>query len=235
MRKIGAANNYLKNQSRKYLSRAILSFLLFSVILILTGYHVIFQTQNIGLIDGIGFVIAIIWLLVFQYYQRKYYTYKGGRQGEKAVINALTNSLSDEYYLINGAYLNGRGGDIDHIVLGPSGIYVLETKNWSGKIICYGDQWQRPGKKVKNSPSLQVKHNTQKVKKIVDASPAFRGFKVWVEGLLVFTNTYADLCLSNPTVTVLKLQQLHSYIKNQKNNHLTKEQIQKIVNQIQNV
>jgi len=234
MRKIGIASNYLKNQSRKYLSRAVLSFLLFSSFLILTGYHVIFQTQNISLIDGIGFVISLIWLIAFQYYQRKYHTYKGGRQGEKAVANALTNGLSDEYYLINGVYLKGRGGDIDHIVLGPSGVYVLETKNWSGKIICHGDQWQRPGKKVNSSPSLQAKYNTQKVKKLVDTSPDFRGLKVWIEGLLVFTNNYADLHLNNPTVTILRLQQLSSYIKNQENNRLTNEQIQKIIKQIQN-
>jgi len=234
MRKIGLANSYLKNQSCKYLSRAILSFLLFSLLLILTGYHAIFQTQNVSLVDGIGFVISLIWLVVFQYYQRKYHTYKGGRQGEKAVVNALTNSLSDEYYLINGVYLKGRGGDIDHIVLGPSGVYVLETKNWSGEIICHGDQWQRPGKKIKNSPSLQAKYNTQKVKKLIDPSHDFRGFKVWIEGLLVFTNTYADLCLNNPTVTVLRLQQLTSYIKKQENNRLTNEQIQKIIKQIQN-
>jgi hypothetical protein len=171
---------------------------------------------------------------LFRYYQRKYNIYKGGRQGEKAVINTLTKSLNDDYYIINGAYLKDRGGDIDHIVLGPSGIYVLETKNWSGKIICNGDQWQRPGKTIKGNPSLQVKRNTQKVKKLIDNSHTIRDSNLWVEGLIVFTNTNADLNISNPTVTILKLHQLSQHIKNQENNRLTKDQIQKIVKQIQN-
>lgn len=234
MRKITVANNYLKNQSQKYLSRAILSLLIFSLFFGLTSYHLLFQTQRIGILEGIGFVASIIMLITFQCYQRKYQIYKSGQQGEKAVINALTNSLNDDYYLLNGVYLKDGGGDVDHIVLGPNGVYVLETKNWSGHIICNGDQWQRPGKKVKSSPSLQVKRNTQKIRKIITPSLPFQGHRILIEGLLVFTNAHINLNISNPTVTILKLQQLPKHIKNQENNNLTKEQIQKILKQIQN-
>ena len=218
----------------KYFSKAILSLLFFILIFSLTGYYFIFQTQNRGIIVVIGFIFSLVGLGLFRYYQRKYHIYKGGRKGEKSVISTLSNNLSDDYYLINGVYLKGGGGDVDHIVLGPSGVYVLETKNWSGKIVCNGDQWQRPGKKVKSSPSLQVKRNTQKVRRLIDTSPAFRGLRVCVEGLLIFTNTHTDISISNPTVTILRLQQLPNHIKNQKNNCLTKEQVQKIVKQIQN-
>ncbi|MDR2719576.1 MAG: NERD domain-containing protein [Nitrososphaerota archaeon] len=235
MRKIDGDSNYLKNQSMKYLSRAILSLLFFILIFSLSSYYFIFQTRSIGIIESVGFVTSLVGLGVFRYYQRKYRIYKGGRQGEKAVIKALMSSLSDDYYLINGVYLKGGGGDVDHIVLGPNGVYVLETKNWSGKIVCNGDQWQRPGKKVKSSPSLQVKRNTQKVRRIIDTSPAFRGLRICVEGLLIFTNTHADLSISNPPVTILRLQQLPNHIKNQKNNGLTKEHVQKIVKHIQNI
>ncbi|MCL2642839.1 MAG: NERD domain-containing protein [Candidatus Bathyarchaeota archaeon] len=234
MRKIDGANNYLKNQSRKYLGRSILSLLFFSLIFGLTCYSALFHMRRIGVIEGIGFVASIIVLMVFQYYQRKYRIYKSGRQGEKEVINTLTKSLNDDHYLINGAYLKGKGGDIDHIVLGPNGVYVLETKNWSGKIICNGDQWQRPGKHIKSNPSLQIKRNTQKIKKVLDNTHTFQGHKIWVEGIIVFTNPHADLTVNNTTVTILKLQQLSNYIKNQNNNCLTKDQIQKIVKQIQN-
>ncbi|MDR0797824.1 MAG: NERD domain-containing protein [Nitrososphaerota archaeon] len=172
-------------------------------------------------------------MLIFRYYQHKYHIYKSGRQGEKTVIKKLTNKLNDEYTLINSVYLKKGGGDIDHIILGPTGIYVLETKNWSGKIICNGTQWQRPGKKLQNNPSVQVRNNTQKIKKMVDSSPLFQGLNIYVEGLIVFTNTHANLSINNSTVPVLRIQQLPDYIKNQKNNRLTKEQVQQIVKQIQ--
>jgi hypothetical protein len=134
---------------------------------------------------------------------------------------------------MNSVYLKG-GGDIDHIVLGPSGIYVLETKNWSGKIVCKGDQWQRPGKKVKSNPSMQAKYNTQKIKKLLNTQPFFHGLDVWVEGLIIFTNTRASLSISNSTVPILKLQQLPGHIKNQKSSCLTKDQVQQIIKQIKN-
>ncbi|MCL1976868.1 MAG: NERD domain-containing protein [Candidatus Bathyarchaeota archaeon] len=234
MRKVEGSNNYLKNQVRKYLGRAILSLLFFGLIFVLTVYRFIFQTQVIGVIEVVGFVMSLVMLVVFRYYQRKYYIYKGGRRGERAVVNELAGSLNDEYCLINGAYLKGGGGDIDHIVLGPNGVYVLETKNWSGKTVCNGDQWQRPGKKVVGNPSLQVKYNVQKVKRLIGMSPVFRGCEVWVEGLIVFTNTYADLSINNSTVTVLRLQQLSKYIKSHEGNGVTREQIQHMVKQIQN-
>jgi hypothetical protein len=235
MRKIDGGSNYLRNQSQKYLIRAILSLLLFSLFFGLTSYCILFQTQKIGVIEGIGFVTSQSVLLVtFQIYQRKYRIYKSGRQGEKTVINTLAHNLSDDYYLLNGIYLKTGGGDVDHIVLGPNGVYVIETKNWSGKIVCNGDQWQRPGTNVKSSPSLQVKRNTQKVQKIIDSSLIFQGYRVWAEGILVFTNAHSNLNISNPTVTVLKLQQLPKHIKNQESPILTKEQIQKILKQIQN-
>ena len=65
-----------------------------------------------------------------------------GAQGEEYVIEALTR-LPDEYHVINGIQLRFtralswrkyneciRACRIDHIVAGPTGIFLLETKNW---------------------------------------------------------------------------------------------------------
>ncbi|MDR2203161.1 MAG: NERD domain-containing protein [Nitrososphaerota archaeon] len=235
MRKISENSHYLRNQSWKYLGWTVVFLLLFVILFGLTGYTVLFKTRNIGGREGIGFVGALILLASSWFYQRKYHIYKGGWQGEKTVVNTLTKNLGNEYYLINGAYIRGDRGDVDHILLGPSGVYVLETKNWRGKITCYGDQWLRSGKKIKNSPSLQIKRNTQKIIHLVGNAPTLRDIHIWVEGLLVFTNPNTDLNINNPTVTTLKLAKLSEYIKKQPNNRLTKEQIQQIIKQIQNI
>lgn len=68
-----------------------------------------------------------------------------GALGEQKVVKTLEN-LSDEYYLINDfdvsfspAIYNKQENDyiksvqIDHILVGPSGIFLIETKNWSEK------------------------------------------------------------------------------------------------------
>jgi hypothetical protein len=68
-----------------------------------------------------------------------------GALGEQKVVKAL-EKLSDEYFLINDfsvsfspAIYNRQDNDyiksvqIDHILVGPSGLFLIETKNWSEK------------------------------------------------------------------------------------------------------
>lgn len=68
-----------------------------------------------------------------------------GALGEQKVVKVL-EKLSDEYFLINNfsvsfspATYNRQENDyiksvqIDHILVGPSGIFLIETKNWSEK------------------------------------------------------------------------------------------------------
>lgn len=66
-----------------------------------------------------------------------------GAIGEQKVVRELEN-LSDEYVLINDFYLsfnppiyNRNEGDhiksiqVDHLLVAPSGVFLIETKNWS--------------------------------------------------------------------------------------------------------
>lgn len=68
-----------------------------------------------------------------------------GALGEQKVVKTL-ETLSDEFFLINDftvsfspAIYNRQENDyiksvqIDHILVGPSGIFLIETKNWSEK------------------------------------------------------------------------------------------------------
>ena len=69
-------------------------------------------------------------------------TFLLGAQGEESVINSLSQ-LSDEFHVLNDVNLEFRKAiywqardeyietcQIDHIVVGPTGIFLLETKNW---------------------------------------------------------------------------------------------------------
>ena len=74
-------------------------------------------------------------------------TYLIGSKGEETVINALSR-LSDEYFVLNDINLRfhpalfwNKTGEyiktcqMDHIVTGQTGIFVLETKNWTSSNI----------------------------------------------------------------------------------------------------
>jgi hypothetical protein len=233
MRKIKGSSSYLKNQVRKNLAKAALSVLIFGVILFALTLRVL-STSQVGILEEAGLLLSLAPLIGFYFYLRKYRIYSGGWEGEKQVARLLTSKLNDDYYLLNDLYLRDGGGDIDHIVLGPNGVFVLETKNWSGKISCNGDEWQRAGKRnFSSSPSRQVKRNAAKIKHIIGNSPNLRPMGIWVEGIVVFTNNHAALHLNNPAVPILKLFQLPNHITAYRSSRsISREQLEAIGKEI---
>ncbi len=233
MRKIKGSSSYLKNQVRKNLAKAVFSALIFAAVFALLIYRIL-STLQVGILEEAGLVFLLVPLVAFYFYLRKYHIYSGGWTGEKQVAKLLTSSLNDDYYLLNDLYLRDGGGDIDHIVLGPNGVFVLETKNWSGNISCNGDEWQRGGKRnFSGSPSRQVKRNSAKIKQIIDNSPNLRPLGIWVEGIVVFTNNHATLHVNNPAVPILKLSQLPNHITAYRNSRsISREQLEAIGKEI---
>jgi hypothetical protein len=62
-----------------------------------------------------------------------------GAGGEGTVSGALSWWLSKTYNVFDDVVLEVRPGEfiqLDHIVICPAGVFVLETKTWSGSIIC---------------------------------------------------------------------------------------------------
>jgi hypothetical protein len=212
MRTLKGSSSYLKNQVRKNLAKAALSMLLLCAVLFALALRVL-STWQVGFLEEAALVFCLVPLTAFAFYFHKYHIYNGGWQGERQVEKYLRKTLSDDYFLINDLYIPDGGGDIDHVILASNGIFVLETKNWSGKIFCRGDEWQRAGKRsFSASPSRQVKRNATRVRRLIGDLPSFRGLDVWVESIVVFSNKHAALDLNNPTVPVVKLPQLVKYI-----------------------
>ncbi len=141
--------------------------------------------------------------------------------GEASVASALKN-FDNNYLLINDLKLKGKRGNIDHIILGPNGIFAIETKSFRGDIGCNGDEWTRRTKgssSIKNleSPSYQIKRNAAEIRQLLQsAGDIVKGKTLFVDGIVVFTDQEAHLELKSPTVSVLKLGELCDYIKHSK-------------------
>jgi len=165
--------------------------------------------------------------LVYKFYYA-YSNYKRGLKGEEAVIEALS-CLSDDYYLINDVKLPNLRGNIDHILLGPNGIFVIETKNYSGTIECDGDSWKRiVGEKEYEipSPSKQVKRNAMALKRALEYVLERKISQV--EEVVVFTNPDVIILFSNPTVTVLSVEKLCDYVKSRELVVFSREELDQI-------
>jgi len=145
------------------------------------------------------------------YFYRLNRSYQKGFEGEKQVTEVLSSTLSDDYFLINDVQLvTGKKSNIDHIVLGPTGIFVLETKNHRGKIICSGDSWTRIGQ----NPFTQARFNASTVYKVIKASGIFVSKPLWIKAVAVFANKKVELDRRKAPskVEVLKIDELTNYI-----------------------
>ena len=63
-----------------------------------------------------------------------------GNEGERRVTAHLSSLLNDDWTLISG--YRGPGGEIDQILVGPSGVCALETKYLNGTVFVSGDTWE---------------------------------------------------------------------------------------------
>lgn len=84
-----------------------------------------------------------------------------GDVGEEAFISHLTDRLSNDYVAVRGL-LVVRNLDADVIVVGPTGIWVYEVKNWSGEITCERGEWRRV--KIYRQPGGRLVQELERLK-----------------------------------------------------------------------
>jgi hypothetical protein len=221
--------NYLRRKAMQNLALTVLCVIVF-VIIFLSDIPRSPLYIDVGRYEGPRVLLLFFPFFFTFYFFRKFSGWKQGYDGEKRVGRVLSSNLSDEYSLINDVTLSDGYGNIDHVVLGPNGVFVIETKNYGGKIICNGDQWSSQYESKKKgrfnrliyfelgSPSKQVTRNSMRIKRLIESLETLDVQRIWVEGIVVFANQHADLDISNPTVPILKVEELPDFIVTRKSN-----------------
>jgi hypothetical protein len=194
----------------------------------------------VGSIGGITlFLVCAIAFVIMVLHDRRVVPdlnkHRSGLEGERMLPKYLA-PLDDRFYLINHVKLAGMiDEDIDHILMGPPGIFVIETKNHRGYVSCEGDSWEytkisgggwtRDGH-IK-SPSLQAKGNARRLREYLKKK---HGNSPWVEAVVAFTHPEAEIDASNPTVAVLHGREVSEYVQSFKAQRvLSDEMIQNVV------
>lgn len=105
-----------------------------------------------------------------------------GNRGELKVKRALGKNIQDEKYVINDLLIvyEGKSSQIDHVLITRTGIFVIETKNYSGRIYGIGDQreWTQVLQygNVKNklyNPIMQNKSHIYALSKVIGRNDCF--------------------------------------------------------------
>ncbi len=127
---------------------------------------------------------------------------KIGDRGEWQLLSFLQSKLPDTYCALTKVLVAKRL-DADAIVVGPSGIWVLESKYWSGKITDRLGQWHQtktyhqPGGTLtaedKDAPSFDLQWRKEQNAVMNLVATRFPQFGMNVYGGLAFTQPNVEL------------------------------------------
>jgi hypothetical protein len=130
---------------------------------------------------------------------------EAGLRGQSRIPEILS-ALGDDYYLLNNLQLPGRADDVDHMLIGPNGVFALEAKNHRGRIFWREGQWYQekvsrqgrlqPEESIRD-PSRQLKRNVDYLRSCINRTdPGLsRRTRLWIEGAAVFTHPGVDVDL----------------------------------------
>ncbi|WP_248763212.1 nuclease-related domain-containing protein [Pseudarthrobacter sp. SSS035] len=71
-------------------------------------------------------------------------SWDAGSVGERLVADRLSRLIPHGWYLLNDVHWPGRPkANLDHVLVGPGGVVVVDAKNWTGEVsVAAGVLWQ---------------------------------------------------------------------------------------------
>ena len=97
-----------------------------------------------------------------------------GAHGEEMVARELA-LLPGSFEVFHGLPRPSGGGDFDHVVLGPGGVAVLETKHWSGPVTYQDGELFACGRRPTRSPIAQTRRAAAQLRAALAARDADPG------------------------------------------------------------
>lgn len=153
---------------------------------------------------------TIVFTIFALYHRNQYKVLQSGLDGENITTDELAR-FPDTYEVFCSVNIpmKDRFVEIDNIVVGPNGIFIIEVKNHNGTIIGTEDDHDwiqhkvgRKGGEYSNTfynPMKQVK------KQIHFLSEYFKqhGISIWIEGAIYFTNREVIVNVRSSKIPVL--------------------------------
>jgi len=99
-----------------------------------------------------------------------------GRAGERGAALSFWLLLPPSWVVMHDVVLEAEPGEfiqVDHLLIGPGGVYLVETKRWEGAFLCRNDRWKRKeGDRwvACKSPTAQNLRHARLFKKWLDSS-----------------------------------------------------------------
>lgn len=193
------------------ISRIVLPMLSF-LLLLPVGYYLLTRGHLFW-----GAVVAVIYVVSIKSLEETGIKLKKrishadtGAKAEQAVADAL-QELPDDYYVFHD--LEFPGFNIDHVVLGPNGIFLVETKSQKGNITQENDVLLRNGRKFFKDFLKQCWRQAYSLRDHLNAE-RLRGLSI--KPILCFSRGFVEIRGPVRGVAVLNVGYLRPYILSQR-------------------
>ncbi len=191
-----SGGKYAREQQRLYEVKAVVFALTGTILLILPISHI--------------WILSLIFFGCGLYYFKRRSDWHKGILGEKMVVEALT-PLDNSYVLINDIVLPERTGNIDHILISPSSVFVIETKSY---------RWHY----LNRFPIRQAIRSAVSLRYFLKEQIRLDMF---VRAILVSTDPNATISQSFSTCDVINLRNVCDFIKDQGNQSRLDREVKK--------
>lgn len=136
--------------------------------------------------------------------------WRRGALGERMAAAEMSR-LGPAWKSLHAIPVGAKGADIDHLLVGPGGVFTVNTKNhWRSKVWCGGHTVIVNGQK-----QPYVRNSAYEAKRAAKILSAACGQPIPVRALLVFVSPPGSLTIKSPRqdspVTFLQFQQLRRW------------------------
>src|SRR5437588_5256946 len=141
--------------------------------------------------------------------RERFYWGKGAIGGRE--VEAELQRLSSKFFIFHN--LNTGRGTFEHVVLGPTGFFAVETKSWIGLVGV-----DQAGELTLNSQAVEQPHVKMFLRRIAllrdQLATLADGGDFHIRGLIVFPSAHVDAPYgSTQEAHCVRLEQLHEYIE----------------------
>ncbi|WP_281068828.1 nuclease-related domain-containing protein [Paenibacillus eucommiae] len=147
-------------------------------------------------------------------------------EGKKNTIEKL-KYIGKEYRVLHYRNIQGGGGiqEFDHIVIGPNGVFHIDSRYWNGDIKFTDEGVERSKEAYTEDPTSELHRHNFVMRELLKKSHP----ETDVVGLLCFTHPDCQLSGSSSGFNTMKLDRLIYAIKSYKpKNKLNSTQVREI-------
>lgn len=91
--------------------------------------------------------VALLFLFTYLERPQTIEAWRIGAEGERKTGRHLAGLVEAGFVVLHDRKVPGYGGNLDHIVIGPTGVWAVETKNLAGKVVIDGDSLRIGGRR----------------------------------------------------------------------------------------